>query len=78
MQQLFVMNLTISLSERAIVRRESLGRFDRPQCVFIDREVVVLIELQQAANVPPTGQHRLHYAGVVQITQRLPERSGVL
>ena len=46
-QQLFVMNLTVRLSERAIVRREPLGRFDRPQRVFINREVVVLVELMK-------------------------------
>ena len=77
-QQLFVMNLTVRLSERAIVRREPLGRFDRPQRVFINREVVVLVELQQAANVSPAGQHRFHHACVMQIAQCLPERAGVL
>ena len=49
------------------------GRFDRTQTMFVDREFVIFVELQQAAGMSERRNQSLQHAQFVQIAQQFAQ-----
>ena len=68
-----MMNLTISLADRAGIVQKPFGCFDGSQRMLVDREMVILIELQQAPDMLPAGENGFENARFMQSPQGDPE-----
>ena len=66
----------VDASQRPLVLGLLRGAFDRPQAMLVDRVLVVLVELQQAAGVDIGGDEALQQMGLVEIANSGPSRPG--
>ena len=73
MEEHFVLEAPVELAQKIIPLDELFRAFDRADAVRIDRVLVVLIELQQAAGVAHGGDDLLEHSQFVQSSQDLTQ-----
>jgi len=74
-QQQLVVDRPAGRPDRPGVVQERVAGVDRPQRVFIDGEVVVLVELHQAAGMLDFRQQSLEHADLVHAPQHRPQET---
>ena len=76
-QEVLVLQPAIDAPHRPRVVQQPLGELDRADAMLIDRVLVILVELQQAAGTGEIGQKPLQDRHVVQVAEQRAQAAGM-